>query len=239
MTDDDNLAFLREVMRHTKAAAGLPPDWGTTPTPLSPEEEAEDAPRPPRLRAGMTTAELLPYGQVVRTADGGDLLVERLTAAPLEAPGGGVEVCDPVSSEWEDAPIAVDLKGAALPVELAVLRHPTPRGELLQPVVAVVGDVSAVSSWMEFPEPETRLSIDKGCGAFIARDHVDDVAEQVDEEVLRSLRDHGLVPVEVDGAVVGVLFGSGDGPGGYEVLLGRGRGPLPVALLVDLGVLPR
>lgn len=48
-----------------------------------------------------------------------------------------------------------------------------------------------------------------------------------------------LVPVVVDDRVAGVLFDPGLGPGDYELLLGRGRGALPVALLVDLGVLPR
>ena len=65
------------------------------------------------------------------------------------------------------------------------------------------------------------------------------VVAQRAEEVLSTVDDVGLVPVEVDGTVVGALFGSGDGPGGYEVMLGRGRGALPVALLVDLRVLPR
>src|SRR5687767_13365529 len=99
MTDDENLAFITGVMAASKQAAGLPPDWGTTPTPLSPEAELEDAPRPARLRPGMSTAELLPYGREVRMPDGQDLVLERLACAPLEAPGGSVAVCDPVSLE--------------------------------------------------------------------------------------------------------------------------------------------
>ena len=46
MTDDENLAFITGVMAASKQAAGLPPNWGTTPTPLGPEAELEDAPRP-------------------------------------------------------------------------------------------------------------------------------------------------------------------------------------------------
>jgi hypothetical protein len=237
VTDDDNLAFLREVMAHSKAAAGLPQDWGRTSTPLTPAEELEDAPRPARLRSGMSTAELLPYGGPVRAGDGSELFLERLTCPAIQAAGGGIDVCDPVSLAWQGPPIAVDLRGDEHAVEVAVLRHSTPRGELLQPAVAVVGDLAAVTRWTEFPVPGTRLSIDKGCGAFIARDHVAAVADRA-EDALPSIRTTGLVPVELDGVVVGALFGSGDGPGGYEVMLGQRRG-LPVALLVDLGVLPR
>ena len=219
-------------------AAGLPPDWGAEPNPLSPEEETEDAPRPARLRSGMTTAELLPYGQVVRTPDGLDLEVERLTGGPLEAPGGGICVCDPVSLEWLGQPLHVDLKGDALPVELAVLRRTSPRGDLLQGAVAVVGDPSTVTSWIEFPVPGTRLTVDQGCGAFLTRDELPQVVARAGE-LAPATSIHGLVPVEVDGRVVGVFFDPGDGPGTYEVLLGRGRGPVPIALLIDLGVLPR
>jgi hypothetical protein len=238
MTDDDNLAFITGVIAASKEAAGLPPDWGSTYTPLSAEAELEDAPRPPRLRDGMTTAELLPYGDVVRTPDGQDLVLERLTCPPLQTPGGGVAACDPVSLEWQGVALDLELRGSVQPVEVAALRRTTPRGDLLQAAVAVVGDVSAVTRWIEVPVPGTRLSIDKGCGAFIARNHVAAVAERA-EAALSTVSDVGLVPVEVDGTVVGALFGSGDGPGGYEVMLGRGRGALPVALLVDLRVLPR
>jgi hypothetical protein len=230
----DNLAWFEDVLAATKQAADLPADWGTTPTPLSPEAELEDAPRPPRLRSGMTTAELLPYGEVVRTSDG----VERLTSPPLEAPWGCIAVCDPVSVEWLGEPLQLDLRGDALPVELAVLRRTTPRGDVLQGAVAVVGDPTAVTSWIEFPVPGRRLSIDQGCGAFIARNDLADVAALA-ERLALTTSTGGLVPVEVDGRVAGVLFDPGDGPGDYEVLLGRGRGALPIALLVDLRVLPR
>jgi hypothetical protein len=186
----------------------------------------------------MTTAELLPYGQVVRTPDGLDLEVERLTAGPLEAPGGGVVACDPVSLEWLGRPLQLNLRGDRLPVELAVLRRTTPRGDVLQGAVAVVGDPSAVTSWMDFPVPGTRMVVDVGCGAFIARN---DLARVVDQaaDLAPTTSTAGLAPVGVDERVAGVLFDPGEGPGSYEVLLGRGRGPLPVALLVDLGVLPR
>jgi hypothetical protein len=237
MTDDENLAFITAVMAASKEAAGLPPDWGTTPAPSSAEAELEDAPRPPRLRGGMTTAELLPYGEVVLGPGGQEAVLERLTCPPVQTPGGGITACDPVSLEWQ-RPLEVDLRGAAQPVEVAALRWTTPRGDLLQAAVAVIGDLSAVTSWIEFPVPGTRLSIDKGCGAFIARNQVGVVAGLV-EDVLSTVSDAGLVPVEVDGTVVGALFGSGDGPGGYELMLGRGSGAVPVALLVDLRVLPR
>lgn len=122
----DERVWFDGMVAASKEAAGLPSDWGIAPSPLSPEEEMEDAVRPPRLRAGMTTAELLPYGEVVRTADGQELAVERLTAGPLEAPGGGIAVCDPVSLEWLGQPLQLDLRGDALPVDLAVLRRSTP-----------------------------------------------------------------------------------------------------------------
>lgn len=222
----------------SKEAAGLPADWGTTPSPLGAEEEQEDAPRPPRLRSGMSTVELLPYGESVRTPDGRDLVVERLTAPPLQAPGGGIAVCDPVSLEWLGRPIQVDLKGDTLSVELAVLRRTTARGDVLQGAVAVVGDPTAVTSWIEFPVAGRRLSVDQGCGAFVARNDLGEVA-RLAEGRAPTTTTRGLVPVEVEGRVAGVLFDPGLGPGDYEVLLGRGRGALPVALLVDLGVLPR
>lgn len=222
----------------SRAAAGLPEDWGTDSSPLSPEEEREDGQRRPRLRSGMTTDELLPYGQVVRTVDGLDLEVERVSAGPLEAPGGGIAVCDPVSLEWLGQPLHLDLKGNLLPVELAVLRRTTPRGDVLQGAVAVVGDLSVVTSWIEFPVVGTRLTVDAGCGAFVARNDLGQVADRA-AVLAPTTGAHGLVPVDVDGRVGGVLFDPGEGPGAYEVLLGRGRGTMPVALLVDLGVLPR
>jgi len=235
---NDEKDWFDGMVAASKEAAGLPSDWGTAPTPLSPEEEGEDAPRPPRLRGGMTTAELLPYGTVVRTADGLDLEVERLVAGPLEAPGGGVAVCDPVSVEWLGQPLQLDLRGDELPVELAVLRRTTPRGDVLQGAVAVVGDPSAVTSWIDFPVPGTRVTVDAGCGAFVARNDLAQVTDRA-VELAPMTSTAGLVPVDVDGRAAAVLFDPGDGPGAYEVLLGRGRGPVPVALLVDLGVLPR
>ena len=121
---------------------------------------------------------------------------------------------------------------------VAAIRSDTARGELVRPCVAVVGEVSAVKYWVEFPAPLTRLSIDKGCGAFIAAADVALVAAKADE-VTAHLHRQGLFSVEVEDRVSGVLFASGDGPGGYEGLLGQGRGARPVALLVDLRVLLR
>lgn len=235
---NDEKDWFDGMVAASRQAAGLPSDWGSNATPLSAEEELEDAPRRPRLRSGMTTPELLPYGDVVRTRDGQDLVVERLALRPLEAPGGGITVCDPVSMAWLGDPLQLDLKGDVLPVELAMLRRSTPRGDVLQGAVAVVGDPSAVTSWIEFPVPGTRVSIDQGCGAFMVRDRVAEVVAR-SEELAGTVSTSGLVPVELDGRVAGVLFDPGDGPGDYEVLLGRGRGPLPIALLVDLNVLPR
>ena len=237
MSDDDGKDWFDGIVAASKEAAGLPADWGTDSSPLTPEEEAEDGPRPPRLRGGMTTADLLPYGQVVHTADGLDLEVERIVAGPLEARGGGISVCDPVSVEWIP-PFQLDLRGDSLPVELAVLRRTTPRGDVLQGAVAVVGDPAAVRTWVDYPVPGRRLTVDAGCGAFVARHDLAQVAA-VSVDLAATTGASGLVPVGVDGRVAAVLFDPGDGPGSYEVLLGRGRGPAPVALLVDLGVLPR
>lgn len=224
-----------DMVAASKAAADLPADWGSAPTPLRPEEELQDAPRRPRLRAGMSTQELLPYGDVVHTFDGLDLVLERLTSPALQAPGGGITICDPLSP-WLGSPIQLDLRGDVLPVELAVLRRPTPRGDAVQGAVAVVGNVSTVTTWL--PMPGSLVSIGQGCGAFIARNDLAAVAEQTEQLAVRALTE-GLVPVEVDDRVAAVLFDAGDGPGDYEMLLGRGRGPLPIALLVDLGVLRR
>lgn len=236
---DDNVDWIADVMAHTRSAAGLPPDWGREPTPLTPEEEAEDSPWPARLRSGMTTAELLPYGvgALVTDDDEAHELV-RLVAKPVDAPGGRLAVCDPVSMEWQGPATQLELNADLLPVEVAVIRYDTPHGELVRPCVAVVGDVSAVERWVEPPAPVMRLSIDAGCGAFIAADDVALVAARADALIAETQR-QGMVSVEVEDRVSGVLFASGDGPGDYEVLLGRGRCARPVALLVDLRVLSR
>lgn len=232
---NDAKDWFDDVVAASKEAAGLPADWGSPPTPLSADEELEDVPRPPRLRAGMTTAELLPYGEVVHTFDGLDLEVERLTSPALQAPGGGITVCDP-AAPWLGRPLQLDLRGDVLRVELAVLRRSTPDGDVLQGAVAVVGDLSAVTTWL--PMPDDRLSIYVGSGAFVARNDLDAVAERAEALALRTVTD-GLVPVEIGDRVAALAFDAGNGPGAYEVLLGRGRGALPLALLVDLGVLPR
>ncbi|WP_155892954.1 hypothetical protein [Intrasporangium chromatireducens] len=236
---DDNVHWIADIVAHTKSAAGLPPRWGEEATPLTPEEEMEDAPWPARLRSGMTTAELLPYGAGALVTDDEETHeLVRLVAKPVDAPGGRITVCDPVSMAWQGPPTQLELKGDLLPVEVAVIRYATARGELVRPCVAVVGDVSAVESWVEPPVPSTRLSIDVGCGAFIAADDVALVAAKADE-LTTELDRQGVFTVEVEDRVSGVLFASGDGPGDYEMLVGRGRGARPVALLVDLRVLSR
>ena len=239
--DDDHgatLAWFEQMVAHTKAAAGLPADWGREPSPLSEEEELEDAPRPALLRSGMTTAELLPYGSAVPTVDGDAHELERLVAGPIVAPHGRVIACDPVSLEWQGVATDLQLRGDLLPVEVAAIRYDTPRGDLVRPCVAVVGDVSAVTSWVGFPDPGRRLSVDKGCGAFVAGNDLDAVAARADG-LAEQVRTEGVVAVEVGGRVAGVFVESGDGPGGYELMLGRGRGALPIALLVDFRVLAR
>ena len=75
-------------------------------------------------------------------------------------------------------------------------------------------------------------------GAFVARNALAAVFEQADALAPRTPTE-GLVLFEVGDRVASLLFDAGNGPGAYEMLLGRGRGPLPIALLVDLGVLPR
>ena len=83
-----------------------------------------------------------------------------------------------------------------------------------------------------------RLSVDKGCGAFAAKDRLSEVVE-VAGSLPWPYAAEGLEPCVVDDVVVGAFFDPGDGPWGYEVLLGRGRYAMPEALLVDLHVLPR
>ncbi|HEY0642782.1 MAG TPA: hypothetical protein VGD39_05135 [Nocardioides sp.] len=234
--DDENLEFLHSVIAHTKAAAGLPADWGDQYVPLGPEEELEDAPPPALLRTGMTTDELMPYGRTVRTADGADLLVERVVAPPVVTPRGLVWALDPMSFEWQGASLKTQLRGELQPVEVAVLRRETPRGVHVQGAVAVIGDVSKVRRWTALPA--TRLSVDKGCGAFVAGDRVPDVVAIADAMPWPYVPD-GVAPATVDGVVVGAFFDPGDGPWGYEMMLGHGRHVTPEALLVDLHVLPR
>jgi hypothetical protein len=240
-TDDegttDELDWFLSVVAETKRAAGLPDDWGTHVTPLSPEEELEDAPPPPRLRPGMTTDELLPYGTVVPAPGGVELVVERVVTPPVVTPHGTICALDPMSWAWQGVSLELQLRGEVQPVEVAVLRHQTPRGVRVQGAVAVIGDLAKVTEWIHLPSAE-RLSIDKGCGAFVARDRVGDVVEIADGLPWPYVPD-GAEPVEVDGVVVGALFDPGDGPYGYEMMIGRGRYALPEALLVDLHVLPR
>jgi len=171
-----NLDFLSSVMAHTKAAAGLPADWGTRSTPLSAEEELEDAP-PPRLRSGMTTAELLPYGSV-RLSDGSDVVLERVVAPPVVTPRGLVWALDPMSYEWQGVSLKIQLRGELQPVEVAVVRHSTRHGLRSHGAVAVIGDVARVRRWSVVPS--ARLSVDKGCGAFVAGGSAADVVALAD-----------------------------------------------------------
>ena len=60
-------------------------------------------------------------------------------------------------------------------------------------------------------------------------------AEPEFDTLVRSLRDVEGAQARLD-SVAALAFDAGNGPGAYEVLLGRGRGALPLALLVDLGV---
>ena len=239
MTDDENLAFITAVMAASKEAAGLPPEWGTTPAPLSAEAELEDAPRPPRLRDGMTTAELLPYGDVVLGPDGQERVLERLTCPPFHTPGwrhhdlrpGVAGVAGAIPRDrpaWLGA--AGRGRGAAL---VHGARRGAPAGgrrrrrrrgrDVLgrapanrvhaSPSTRGAAPSSPATGWPPSPRaPRT------SCPRSSTRP---------------------WWRVEVDGLPAGALFGSGDGPGGYELMLGRGRWALPVALLVDLRVLPR
>ena len=234
---EDELDWFESVVAATRQAAGLPADWGTYPTPLSAEEELEDAPPPPRLRSGMTTDELLPYGTVVRATYGADPVLERVVAPPIVAPHGSICAYDPMSVSWQGVSVRMELRGELRPVEVAVLRRDTPRGVRVQGAVAVVGNLAAVREWIEMPSA-TRLSIDKGCGAFVAADRVEEVAAVADRLPWPYVPE-GAQAVELDGVVAGVLFDPGEGPYGYELMLGRGRYAVPEALLVDLHVLPR
>lgn len=234
---EDELEWFESVVAATKQAAGLPAGWGTNPTPLSAEEELEDAPPPPRLRSGMTTDELLPYGTVVPVTYGADPVVERVVMPPIVAPHGSICAYDPMSVAWQGVSVRMQLRGELLPVEVAVLRRETPRGVRVQGAVAVIGHLAGVREWVQMPSA-TRLSIDKGCGAFVAADRVDDVSAVAAELPWPYVPD-GAQAVELDGVVAGVLFDPGEGPYGYELMIGRGRYAVPDALLVDLHVLPR
>ena len=225
------------VLRHMKEAAG-PSAFPDRFVPLTPEAELEDAPRPRRHTGPETTADLLPYGTVVRAQDGVELVLERITFPPLHARHGSLVVCDPMSLGWQGPPIQVQLWSERLPVELAVLRRDTPRGPRLEGVTAVIGDVSAVMHWVPAPDSVNVLEVDKGLGAFVAEGALDGAVAAIDQMLakaekhwLDTSRD-GLIPIEVDGSVVGVLFDSQ--PAAYEVLLGVDTDSRTVALLVDL-----
>ena len=232
----DELEWYAAVVADIKRSAGLPDDWGHAVGPLSAEEDAQDRPVP-LLRSGMTTAELLPYGDTVRTPGGAELVVERLVSAPIRTPHGAVAALDPMSVEWQGVDLRVELRGDDQPVEAAVLRRETPAGERVTCGAAVVGRLERVADWVTMPG-DLRLSIDKGCAAFVAGDRVDDLVELAGELAWPYVPD-GLRPVEVDGDVIGAWVDPGDGPYGYEAMIGRNRHGMPVALLVDFHVLPR
>jgi hypothetical protein len=234
--DEENLDFVSSIMAHSRQAAGLPADWGSRSTPLSAEEELEDAPRAPRLRTGMTTDELLPYGSTVQALGGSGRVVERVVAPPVATPRGLVWAFDPMSFAWQGVSLKIQLRGELQPVEVAVLRHQTSEGQRARGAVAVIGNVSRVRKWTGLPS--TRLSVDKGCGAFVAADRAADVVAIADGMESPYVPD-GVAPATVDGVVVGAFFDPGDGPWGYEMMIGHGRHATPEALLVDLHVLPR
>lgn len=236
-TGGDELDWFHDMVAASKEAAGLPADWGTTPTPFSPEAELEDAPRPSGLRGG-TTAGLLPYGHVVRTLYGDERLLERLLCPAVRAPQGAIVACDPVSLEWQGQPLTFNLEGEELPVEMGVFRHDTPRGMQLESVVAVIGDVAEVTSWSPLADPHSRLSVDKGCMAFAAAGALDEVARQAEAQ-LTEVSAKVVVPIEQDGVVVGVLIAPGDGPWGYEVLTGVDADGRTRAVLVDQHLMDR
>jgi hypothetical protein len=226
-----------DVRRHMKEAAG-PSAFPDSFVPLTPEAELEDAPRPRRHTGPETTPDLLPYGTMVRTQDGVELVLERITFPPLPARHGSLAVCDPLSLGWQGPPIQVQLGSDQLPVELAVLRRDTPLGPRLEGVKAVIGDVSTVMQWVPAPDSANVLEVDKGLGAFLTMDAFDDAVAAVDQMVREAEKNwldasiDGLIPVEVDGSIVGVLFDSQ--PAAYEVLLGIDTDSRPVALMVDL-----
>jgi hypothetical protein len=226
-----------DVRRHMKEAAG-PSAFPDSFVPLTPEAELEDAPRPRRHTGPETTPDLLPYGTMVRTQDGVELVLERITFPPLPARHGSLAVCDPMSLGWQGPPIQVQLGSDQLPVELAVLRRDTPLGPRLEGVKAVIGDVSTVMQWVPAPDSANVLEVDKGLGAFLTMDAFDDAVAAVDQMVREAEKNwldasiDGLIPVEVDGSIVGVLFDSQ--PAAYEVLLGIDTDSRPVALMVDL-----
>ena len=231
------LDWFDDMVAASKKAAGLPLDWGSTPTPLSADEELEDAPRSSTLRAA-STAELLPYGRVVRSLDGDDHLLERRTFSALRAPAGAIVLCDPVSIGWQGQPLTFTLASEELPVEVGVFRLDTGRGVQLRSVVAVVGDVDAVTSWTPLADPGARLSVDEGCMAFAAAGALDVVARHA-ETRLAEVSEKVVVPVEVDGVVVGALVEPGDGPWAYEVLTGADADGQLVAVLVDHHLMDR
>ena len=233
----DGVDWFNDMVAASKEAAGLPLDWGSTPTPLGAEDELEDAPRPSTLRA-ESTAELLPYGHVVRTLHGDEHLLERKTCSAVRAPSGAIVICDPLSLGWQGQPLAFKLAREELPVEVGFFRSENSRGATLQSVVAVIGDVDLVTSWSPLEDPDERLSIDVGCIAFAASGDLDIVARHAETRLVE-VTEEVVVSIEADGAVVGALVAPGDGPWAYEMLTGTDVDGHLVAVLVDHHVMDR
>lgn len=227
MTSDD---WFDDVVGHMKEAAGLPADQGTWPTPLSEEAELEDAPEPPRVPGPTTSERLLPFGSAVRIKGGTDEVL-----SPVEGPSftasGSVVLADPVALAYEDPVVSVELANELVHTTVGFVDGPgtlKPRG-----AVAVAGETGRVARWEQL---EARLSIDRGCGAFVGSGGVAALREQ-GWSLVQQVWAERLVPVVHEGAVVGVAFHAGYGSGGYPADVGLDESGEQVALAVDLGVL--
>ena len=162
-------ARLRSSWPTPRRPPACPPTGGISPRPSAPEEELEDAPPPPRLRIRHDDRRsCCPTARRCGCPTGRTVVVERVVAPPVVTPHGLVCAFDPLSYEWQGVSLTIQLRGDVQPVEVAVLRHETPRGVEAHGAVAVIGDVSKVKQWVELPSA-TRLSVDKGCGAFVAQ----------------------------------------------------------------------
>ena len=203
---------------------------GSWSTPLSEEDELEDAPDAPRVPGPTTSDQLLPFGTVVRVKSGTEALL-----SPVDGPSftarEAVVLADPVALAHEDPTVSVELASELVPTVVGFVREPDvvkPRG-----AVAVAGEAGRVARWEQL---EARLSIDRGCGAFVTSAGVEALREQGWSLVQQVWAD-GLVPVVHEGAVVGVAFNAGYGSGGYPAYVGLDEAGQHVALAVDLGLL--
>ena len=111
--------------------------------------------------------------------DGSDVVVERVVAPPVVTPRGLVWAFDPMSFEWQGVSLKIQLRGELQPVEVAVMRHQTPQGRA-RPRAPLRSSATCqgVKKWTELPS--ARLSVDKGCGAFVAADWAADVVAIAD-----------------------------------------------------------